>query len=357
MAASTSLSVTEELLASVTEPFTKVVCLLDAKKVITDEMMCTVRRQLGNYHWVDMNRFCQGRHTKPAGIYEMFGEYFNKNQVDIRHELRNWVDGRSSEIEDNIRIVLRHKNLSMEAWLHNITDLKCPADELVIYCLAKKYYKHVVIYTATHSWSTLARHFTYTKEEIRDKCQIQLIYRGPGRYAEICLIGMPRSYSNPAVTDSSSVKDEVKNESTNNEPSWKCSRTPETVSENMETPKKSGVKYKILKCVISASNIIPSERRHNTRNSNRNNMRKSTKPLRSSRKSINYAKLNDGLDPFTPPSPKRQKHISHRPQKDGPSEQRLTARICKRPKQLDLEHIMDTTLDDDIDNMETDTSS
>ena len=145
MAASTSLSVTEELLASVTEPFTKVVCLLETNKVITDEMMAMVRRKLGNYHWVDMNHFCQGRHTKPAGIYEMFGEYFDKNQVDVRHELRNWIDDRVTEIEDNVRIVLRHKNLSMEDWLNRIVDLKYPADKLVIYCLAKKYYKHVVV--------------------------------------------------------------------------------------------------------------------------------------------------------------------------------------------------------------------
>ena len=136
-----------------------------------------------------------------------------KNQVDVHHELHNWVKERLTEIEDNIRIVLRHKNLSMDAWLNRIIDLKCPADKLVIYCLAKKYYKHMVIYTATHSWSTLARHFTYTKEEIRDKCPIQLIYRGPGRYAEIRLIGMPRSYSNPPAEDSTPVKDEVKNES------------------------------------------------------------------------------------------------------------------------------------------------
>ena len=109
---------------------------------------------------------------------------------------------------------MRHKNLSMEDWLSRIIDLKCPADELVIYCLAKKYYKHVVIYTAAYSWSTLARHFTYTKEEIRDRCQIQLILRGLGRYAEIRLIGLPRSHSNPAVENSSSsVKDEIKGES------------------------------------------------------------------------------------------------------------------------------------------------
>ena len=106
--------------------------------------------------------------------------------------------------------------------------------------------------------------------------------------------------------------------------------------------------------MISASNIIPSERRHNTRESNRNNMRKSSKPFRTSRRSINYAKLNDGLDPFTPPSPKRQKRMSHRPSKDGPSERRLTAHTGngKHTRSLDLEQIMDTTLDDDNSNVE-----
>ena len=77
----------------------------------------------------------------------------------------------------------------------------------------------------------------------------------------------------------------------------------------------------------------------------------STKPFRSSRKSINYANLNDGLDPFRPPSLKRQKRTSYRPRKDGPSECRLTAHTSgdKETRSLDLENIMDTTLDDDND--------
>ena len=299
-----------------------------------------------------MNRFCQGRHAKPEGIYEMFGEYFDKNQVDVRNELFAWIDERLTEIEDNIRIVLRHKNLSMESWLNWIVDLKCPADELVIYCLAKKYYKHVVIYTATYSWSTLAKHCTYTKEEIRDKYQIQLVHRGPYKYAELWLIGLPRSQSNPAADIATSPpKEELKNESGDAPSSTKLTTKQNTTVTNTEKP---SVKYKILQCVISASNIIPSVRKHNTRESNRRNSRKSTKSLRSSRRSINYAKLNDGLDPFTPPSPKRQRKYSYRPQKDGPSEQRLTAHANTEGKTLDLEEIMDTTLDDENHSMEID---
>ena len=340
MATTTSMSVSEELLASITEPFTKVVCVLDTSKIISDDIMNTVRKKLGNRHWIDINRFCQGRHTKPQGIYELFGKYFDKNQVDVRHELLEWINECSSEIEDNIRIALRHKNLNMETWLRSITDLKCPADELVIYCLAKKYYKHVVIYTATYSWSTLARHFSYTKEQIRDKCQIQLILRGPCRYAEIRLIGLPRTQSNPAAdVATTSMKDEEKVGATNSP----------TAKNNTGKASKLGVKYKIVECVISASNIIPTERRHNTRDSNRRNKRTSSKPLRSSRKNINYAKLNDGLDPFSPPSPKRQKRQSYRPSKDGPSEQLINSHVQKEKanKALDLEQIMDTTLDDD----------
>ena len=341
MADTTSMSVSEELLASITEPFTKVVCALDTTKIISDDIMNNVRKKLGTRHWIDMNRFCQGRHTKPQGIYELFGEYFDKNQVDVRHELLAWIKERSGEIEDNIRIALRHKNLNMETWLCSITDLKCPADELVIYCLAKKYYKHVVIYTATYSWSTLARHFSYTKEQIRDKCQIQLILRGPCRYAEIRLIGMPRTQSNPAAdVATNSMKDEEK---------VGVANSPSDAADKTDKTRKQGVKYKIVKCVISASNIIPTERRHNTRASNRRNKRTSSKPLRSSRKSINYAKLNDGLDPFIPPSPKRQKRQSYRPSKDGPSEQLMSSHSQKQKEStaLDLEQIMDTTLDED----------
>ena len=160
---------------------------------------------------------------------------------------------------------------------------------------------------------------------------------------------MPRSSSNPAVKATSSIKDEVKNKPNNIKSSRKRPHTTNTMTNALEKPNNTSVKYKILKCVISVSNIIPSERKHNTRVSNRHSRCTSTKPLCSLRKSINYAKLNDGLDPFTPPSPKRQKRVSHRPRKDGPYESRVIAHMSndKDTRSLDLEHIMDTTLDED----------
>ena len=69
---------------------------------------------------------------------------------------------------------------------------------------------------------------------------------------------------------------------------------------------------------ISSSNIMPnSGRTHNTRPTNQKRL--SPKPLRESRCNINYAKLNDGLEPSRSPSPKRSRREKPRPKPTGPS--------------------------------------
>ena len=67
MAASVKLTVTEELLASVTEPFTKVVCLLDNNEnAITDKIMHVVPTEagqptLGRFEQICAKTSCQTR--------------------------------------------------------------------------------------------------------------------------------------------------------------------------------------------------------------------------------------------------------------------------------------------------------
>ena len=127
------LSLCEEILKNVTEPFTKVVCTLDDSKNITDTMMEYVRTKLGPAHWIDINSFYGGMSPKPKAIYCMFGEYFEKNDAEVWDALFKWVSKRKDEIEENIRIALRHKELSMNLWMQKIRNRKCVADELVIY--------------------------------------------------------------------------------------------------------------------------------------------------------------------------------------------------------------------------------
>ena len=62
----------------------------------------------------------------------MFGEYFEKNDAEVREELYKWVSEGKEEIEGNIRIALRHKQLSMNLWIQNV--LRMNLSSTVIYC-------------------------------------------------------------------------------------------------------------------------------------------------------------------------------------------------------------------------------
>ena len=50
------------------------------------------------------NSFYGVTNLKPEDIFRMFGEYFEKNDVEVREELYKWVSEGNEEIEGNIRI-------------------------------------------------------------------------------------------------------------------------------------------------------------------------------------------------------------------------------------------------------------
>ena len=91
-------------------------------------------------------------------------------------------------------------------------------------------------------------------------------------------------------------------------------------------------------------NIIPctGNSGHNSRPLNVLNQCKSDKPLPSTCWSINYAKLNDGIDTELPPLPKWAWKYTPKPPHHGPSNIRQAASRKKITEtNLDLEHLMD----------------
>ena len=153
----TGRSIASELIDSlVSEPFTKVVCLLDWKKGLSVEMFRKTRQALAGSYWIDTQRYTSPRGTVNAqGIYEMFGEYSLTNGGEVRHGLIDWINERKDEIHKYVKIVLGHKSLSFNDWLDYTAHDKNPADEIAIFCLAKMYSRHIVIYTASYCWSML----------------------------------------------------------------------------------------------------------------------------------------------------------------------------------------------------------
>ena len=65
------------------------------------------------------------------------------------------------------------------------------ADELALYCLSKVYNRHIKVYTSSYCWTTLQDQFTLTQDEIGNLCDVQLLFMGPSKFAEIKRIQPP----------------------------------------------------------------------------------------------------------------------------------------------------------------------
>ena len=65
-----------------------------------------------------------------------------------------------------------------------------------------------MIYTTSHSWLTLLRHFSYSEQEIDEHCDVKLILLGEHRYAHVRPICPPFEIIPKPFSESSKVKDE-----------------------------------------------------------------------------------------------------------------------------------------------------
>ena len=203
--------------------------------------------------------------------------------------------------------MLGHKSLSFNDWLDYTAHDKNPADEIVIFYLGKMYSRHVVIYTASYCWSTLMRHFMYNEQEIHKHCEIRLILLGKYKYAHVHPIHppfgtIPKPF--PTKIKEEDTKPKIKLE---DKPKHRCQKDRNIVSK--VTCRGQKLATRSVNSNICSSNIIGDQTRaHNTRSTNNQPVKRtSLKPLRESCRIINYAMLNDGLEPDRSPSPKRKR--------------------------------------------------
>ena len=191
------------------------------------------------------------------------------------------------------------------------------------------YNKHVMIYTTSYSWSTLLRHFSYTEQEIDNHCDVKLILLGEHKYAHVRPIRppfgtIPKPFNTCVSVKNEDSKDGIKSHIVR-------SKRPTTVSKI--TCRGQTLAKKPNSSNISSSNIIANtDRPHNTTTTNQKRI--SPKPLWESRHNINYAKLNDGLEPTRSPSPKCKKREKLRPKTTGPSATHEAAHAMAMHKKL-----------------------
>ena len=112
------LSMAEELLNAVTEPFTKVLCLLHDSKTITIKNCKRQHTELMKYHQLDSSILLtpDKKHPTTTGIFEVYGKKTGLNAAELKEMLIDWMCDKHTELTNCIAIAL---NQSKQTFLPN----------------------------------------------------------------------------------------------------------------------------------------------------------------------------------------------------------------------------------------------
>ena len=306
------ISMAEELLNAITEPFTKVVCKLHDSRVTSIENFKIKKADLMKCHWIDSTLLLSPDKKKPTttGIFEVIANKAGLNATELKETLIDWMCDKRTELGNCMAIALNQSKLNFAEWLQKITmnELFIP-DDLTIYCLSRFLNVHTLVYTKDFCWSTLLNQFKMSEKELHEKSDIKLVYVGCNMYVELKHVRQPKPQPSKPITPSSDLSD--KKITRKNTKSRKTKVTNRGDKPRSKTPKKPTLPP-------------PPEPRHSERK----------------RRRINYLQLNDGVEePDTTPSkPKRQKPNSP-PPRQGPSVRRQAANKNKCDNQGKPAHL------------------
>ena len=192
-------SLAEELLQVLTKhPYEPLLRWIHTEhKYVKSEVLKLQDKYTGKYS-VDTTR-CINKHgrTITNGLFDIFGKFSKKNAADTRKAMIDWIKTNLPEVKRYTSIAFKRAYMTVEDWLVTMTLNSVPGDELAIYCLSKMYLRHVVVYTKKYYWTTVAHDWADTEEIVGRKCELELIYMGPGRFGELIPIINPANQTTP----------------------------------------------------------------------------------------------------------------------------------------------------------------
>ena len=133
------ISMAEELLNAVTEPFTKVVCKLHDSRIVSVKNFKIKKAELMKSHWINSTLLLISDKKKPTttGIFEVFANKAGLNATDLKETLIDWMCDKRTELSNCMAIALNQSKLSFTEWLQKITlSESFILDDLMIYCLS-----------------------------------------------------------------------------------------------------------------------------------------------------------------------------------------------------------------------------
>ena len=311
----------EELLNAVTEPHTKVLCLLHDSRIISVDNFKRQHAELMKHHWIDSSilQTSDKQHPTTTGIFEVYGKKTGLNVTELKELLIDWMCDKRMELSNCMAIALNQSKQTFTEWLQRITlNEEFVPDELTIYCLSRFLNIHTLVYTSNFCWSTLINQFKYDDDELYKKSDIRLVYVGHHMFAELKHIRQPKPQPTPTTPTTSPGTDKARKR-------MSSGRRGKKVTNRGDKPQS-----KQSRKPTTPPSLPPPP---------------TPRPSRRSRRNIDYLQLNDGLEEPVVTSPKsRKKKPYSPPPRAGPSASRQAASRNKCNK-LDLEQLMENTPD------------
>ena len=233
-----------------------------------------------------------------TGLFEIFGKLCSMNAVDMKEQLIDWVCDNRVDHANCMSIALNQSKQSLTEWLRKITmnDDFVP-DELTLYCLARFTGHHALVYTNDFCWSTLLNQFRLSEDAMYERSKVKLVYVGHHMFVELKDIRVPKPTPPIPVQSSMSICKKPKSNKRNKK-----------VTSRGDKPKRAKKSGEPIRPVTPPP----------------------PRPTRRNRRSVDYLKLNDGLDEPAIESPKQKRHKPYSPPpRAGPSVTRQTARKRK----------------------------
>ena len=125
------------------------------------------------------------------GMFEIFGQFSKKNASNTRKAMITWAKDQMLNIAKHSSTAFLKSGDSLADWLCDMKSNYIPGDELALYCLSKMYLRHVHVHTKKLYWTTVAHTWDDSKETVMKKCELSLVYMGPGKYGEFNPIKKP----------------------------------------------------------------------------------------------------------------------------------------------------------------------
>ena len=141
---------------------------------------------LSHNHWVDDSLCYDTNNDRNSNnLFAVFGQFSDEDPMIVRTDLVQAVRDEFDFFSTVGSKYLLETGMDLSQWLLEMQDENTFGDELALYALARRYNRHVIVYTSRKHWTTLHSTKPLDQWDTAKHCHLQLIYLGRFLYGTV----------------------------------------------------------------------------------------------------------------------------------------------------------------------------